>query len=747
MVKNTKPLASKQDPKNTQQQKDTSRSKSPPKTSKASAKTVQKEDIKQVQDKRSKSGTTKQTRAAKVEEEEIHSPVILHKQNSRSLRRDTSVNQDKDEEVKQTRNGKSQDKKVQGNTLQNQAQAKDMIQENDKSSKNSKSKQNTEVARSKSKGKSNNNNEYEIIQPQLDKKQSVASSSSRGRSKIIKEEPVIENTVVEQDVKMRSASRSQSPDPVNKQQKQANIKDEKQDAKKQNLKSVKPEKNKVEFDEPMQIDTSTRNKDQQIKNEKQLLKQDVKKIIEQPKSLVNHTQKISMTPTHSNFIEFNKLVSNLLNPTSAASLQNQAQSTSQSNYSDILPSLAGFSHTAGPQLNPFAQNYTHKFTPKVDKLLHPVHNRSVERSGGISGLGDNPHTFGNMQLQTIEQLQLKRKTSLDDSYSISHSMQLQGQGQNDSNLLERAILGGPQKHINRQEAFARAGKIKPGQTNGQGVNANGMPGQFGDKKSLMQMAALGNFQGVKAGQPAQFSKQDLLKDKEIKNKKALQENSLVQFAENQPDLYAPITLPFFNQYKQDQEKLEQQNIDLKNGGVSLKQEKHVKEEDSSIMKLRQVESYKDESGELRDLLIKNENGQIQQSISELEPFLIQLPSTLPFNLDEKPSHSSNKNQTDYKSSTNQIERLIENLNINSKDEQVDPPKIGKIRIMKSGKVVLRMQDPNDQSQYIDFELIKGIQTNFYQELISVDVQKSQAHFLAPLNHKLIATPDLDSIFV
>lgn len=51
-----------------------------------------------------------------------------------------------------------------------------------------------------------------------------------------------------------------------------------------------------------------------------------------------------------------------------------------------------------------------------------------------------------------------------------------------------------------------------------------------------------------------MSKQELLRDKEQKNKKALQENSLVQFAANQPDLYAPITLPFFNQYNKEDPK-------------------------------------------------------------------------------------------------------------------------------------------------------------------------------------------------
>lgn len=44
--------------------------------------------------------------------------------------------------------------------------------------------------------------------------------------------------------------------------------------------------------------------------------------------------------------------------------------------------------------------------------------------------------------------------------------------------------------------------------------------------------------------------------------------------------------------------------------------------------------------------------------------------------------------------------------------------------MKSGKVVLRLEDPANKERTIDFELIKGIQTNFYQEVISVDKESN-----------------------
>jgi len=49
-------------------------------------------------------------------------------------------------------------------------------------------------------------------------------------------------------------------------------------------------------------------------------------------------------------------------------------------------------------------------------------------------------------------------------------------------------------------------------------------------------------------------------------------------------------------------------------------------------------------------------------------------------------------------------------------------------------------------EHVDFELNKGIDSNFYQELVSVDASSQQINFLAPVQHKLVATPDLDSLF-
>lgn len=50
-------------------------------------------------------------------------------------------------------------------------------------------------------------------------------------------------------------------------------------------------------------------------------------------------------------------------------------------------------------------------------------------------------------------------------------------------------------------------------------------------------------------------------------------------------------------------------------------------------------------------------------------------------------------------------------------------KIGKLRIMKSGKVVLRIQ--NENKMFVDLDVSKGISNNFYQELISINRGQSE----------------------
>ena len=78
-------------------------------------------------------------------------------------------------------------------------------------------------------------------------------------------------------------------------------------------------------------------------------------------------------------------------------------------------------------------------------------------------------------------------------------------------------------------------------------------------------------------------------------------------------------------------------------------------------------------------------------------------------------------------------------------KQPTPPTIGKLRLMKSGKVVMRIQLPG-QDDYVDLEMNRGIQPNFYQELVSVDIETQKMHFLSKVQHKLVAIPDLDQLF-
>lgn len=64
------------------------------------------------------------------------------------------------------------------------------------------------------------------------------------------------------------------------------------------------------------------------------------------------------------------------------------------------------------------------------------------------------------------------------------------------------------------------------------------------------------------------------------------------------------------------------------------------------------------------------------------------------------------------------------LSLHQKEKaHLGPLPFGKILIKKSGKVILRVPSDSGKGDHTDFELIKGIQTNFYQELISAHPSK------------------------
>tara|TARA_B110001450_G_scaffold218502_1_gene212973 strand:- start:120 stop:422 length:303 start_codon:yes stop_codon:yes gene_type:complete len=82
------------------------------------------------------------------------------------------------------------------------------------------------------------------------------------------------------------------------------------------------------------------------------------------------------------------------------------------------------------------------------------------------------------------------------------------------------------------------------------------------------------------------------------------------------------------------------------------------------------------SNEVKDLIYDRETKSIKEN---MEPLFIQMPCNLPFEL--------------------QPDQLM---------------KIGKLRIMKSGKVILRIKNESGgNQQYIDMDVSQGITNNFY----------------------------------
>ena len=99
--------------------------------------------------------------------------------------------------------------------------------------------------------------------------------------------------------------------------------------------------------------------------------------------------------------------------------------------------------------------------------------------------------------------------------------------------------------------------------------------------------------------------------------------------------------------------------------------------------------------------------------------MVQLPGTLPFK-DVKP-HSSDamedlvqlfsdrhhRGKTE-RSDGNSVDQSNEEMDLGKEDEDyIEPPRIGKLRVMKSGRVVMRIQLPGSQ-EYVDLEVNKGI---------------------------------------
>ena len=143
----------------------------------------------------------------------------------------------------------------------------------------------------------------------------------------------------------------------------------------------------------------------------------------------------------------------------------------------------------------------------------------------------------------------------------------------------------------------------------------------------------------------------------------------------------------------------------------------------SSIEIQREQSQIEATKEVHDLLLEPTASGFQPK-AKMNPIFIQMPCTLPFNPEKAQAGSQ----------------------------------IGKLRIMKSGKVVMRVADPTDPSKHIDLLVNKGISNSFYQELVSVtqapDLTKQDKHsstpqptlnIVCPVKEKLVMTPDLESL--
>lgn len=73
-----------------------------------------------------------------------------------------------------------------------------------------------------------------------------------------------------------------------------------------------------------------------------------------------------------------------------------------------------------------------------------------------------------------------------------------------------------------------------------------------------------------------------------------------------------------------------------------------------------------------------------------------------------------------------------------------PGSMGKLRVYRSGKVVMRFEKPD--GTHVDLRLGKGICPGFAQELVWLAPEARELNFLAPISQKFVATPDLSHMF-
>ena len=119
----------------------------------------------------------------------------------------------------------------------------------------------------------------------------------------------------------------------------------------------------------------------------------------------------------------------------------------------------------------------------------------------------------------------------------------------------------------------------------------------------------------------------------------------------------------------------------------------------------------------------NEQGNIK--INDWEPILLQLPQNLPF---EKKFQDETK--------THETKQLLDML-----AQEGLNPKIGKLKLMKSGRVILTLNEENP----INIELSQGTELKHFAELMRLDKNTKQAYIMRQVFKKVTGQPVWDEL--
>lgn len=123
-------------------------------------------------------------------------------------------------------------------------------------------------------------------------------------------------------------------------------------------------------------------------------------------------------------------------------------------------------------------------------------------------------------------------------------------------------------------------------------------------------------------------------------------------------------------------------------------------------------------------------------LKEDEPFLIQFPRILPFDIPKQKEIKDLELKEDFShENSNEQENFYENKFENSFNFLDDDMELGKLRIYDSGRMEIQMGD-------VVFDVSQGTKNSFFQELLLQE--GDNAYFLGNLkSEKLIATPRIE----